>query len=346
MSTRSDDRPLPGLASLPARPEANAPNPTGSWLNDLELRGRTLVIRKTGATVRFDTALVREIGRGLRIVLLLMARRWWLRGTGRERRRVWFAPDDPRPWYMVHAALSYAGVAVAHRPEEACAAMFFDDATRSPPLARPDGVALNHGCHDISKSRVGEAFAAAFGYALAIDPRAHVGPAVRKSEINSRHDGRVIECPCDPVAGTVVQRLVDTGDDTHVLDLRTQVVGGRPVAVYPKRRPQADRFRSISNVEVSLVDPATVFSDEECAAIGRFCAAMGLDWGTLDVLRDRQDGRLYVVDANKTDVGPMLSLPLLEQVRSIRLASEALVALLPEELHLRISRLAAIRGAD
>ena len=329
MSTRPDDLPLPGLAALPARPEANAPNPTGSWLNDLELRGRTLIIRKTGATVRFDTALVREIARGLRIVLLLMARRWWLRLTGRERRQVWFAPDDPRPWYMVHAALSHGGVAVAKRPQEACAAMFFDDATVSPPLARPEGVALNHGCHDIRKSRVGEAFEAAFGYPLALDPRTHVGPAVRKSETNSRHDGAIVHCPCEPVAGMVVQRLVDTGDDTHVLDLRTQVVGGRAVSVYPKRRPKADRFRSISNVEVSLVDPATVFTEAERTAIGRFCVQMGLDWGTLDVLRDRWDGRLYVVDANKTDVGPMLSLPLREQFRSIRLASEALVALLP-----------------
>ena len=330
MPASPSDLTLPPLAALPASPEANAPNATGSWFNDLALEGRTLTIRKTGAAVRLDWALVREIGRGLRVVLMLVVRRWWLRATGRERRRVWFAPDSPRPWYMVHAALSWGGVAVAERPEDASAAMFFDDATRSPAPDLPHGVALNHRCHDISKSRVGEAFERAFGYSLTLDPVRHIGPAVRKSETNSRHDGRLVECPCEPIAGTVVQRLVDTGDDTHVLDLRTQVVGGRPVAVYPKRRPKADRFRSISNVQVSLVDPATVFSDRECAAIGRFCERMGLDWGTLDVLRDRHDGRLYIVDANKTDVGPMLSLPLREQFRSIRLASEALVAILPK----------------
>ena len=320
---------VPSLAALPADEEAGRPNATGSWLNDLELRGRTLVIRKTGATVRFDWALVREIGRGLRVVLLLMARRWWLRGTGRERRRVWAAPDDPRPWYMVHAALSYGGVALARAPDEACAGLFFDDATRSPAPDLAAGVALNAGCLDISKRRVGEAFERAFGYPLTLDPRAHGGPAVRKSDTNSRHDGRIVECPCEPVPGTVVQRLVDTGGEDHVLDLRTQVVGGRPVAVYPKRRPKADRFNSISNVAVTLVEPATEFSEAEGAAIGRFCAEMGLDWGTLDVLRDRHDGRIYVVDANKTDVGPMLSLPLREQFRSIQLASEALLALLP-----------------
>ena len=331
MPSHTPDLSLPSLAALPAQPEANAPNASGSWLNDLALDGRTLIIRKTGASVHLDWALVREIGRGLRVVLILMVRRWWLRAVGRERRQLWFAPDRPRPWYMVHAAMSWAGLAVATRPDDACAAVFFDDATVSPPQLPPGGLALNYGCADIRKSRVGAAFEQAFGYSLAVDPRAHHGPAVRKSETNSRHDGCVIVCPQEPVAGTVVQRLVDTGDDSSVLDLRTQVVGGQPVAVYPKRRPKSDRFNSISNVEVSLIDPAAVFSTDECAAIGRFCAAMGLDWGTLDVLRDRHDGRLYVVDANKTDVGPMLSLPLRDQFRSIRLASEALLAVLDAE---------------
>ena len=111
----------------------------GSWLNDLQLTGRHARHPQDGrdGPVRLR-ALVREIGRGLRVVLLLMVRRWWLRATGRERRRVWFAPDRPRPWYMVHAAMSWSGLAVARCPEEACAAVFFDDATVSPTLA-PSG---------------------------------------------------------------------------------------------------------------------------------------------------------------------------------------------------------------
>ena len=31
-----------------------------------------------------------------------------------------------------------------------------------------------------------------------------------------------------------------------------------------------------------------------------FCAAMGLDYGKLDIIRDRADQRLYILDANKT----------------------------------------------
>ena len=73
--------------------------------------------------------------------------------------------------------------------------------------------------------------------------------------------------------------------------------------------------------------PAEIFSADEIAAIGRFCAAMRLDWGGLDILRDRADGRIYVVDVNKTDVGPVIALSLPEKLRSVALLASALRAL-------------------
>jgi hypothetical protein len=36
----------------------------------------------------------------------------------------------------------------------------------------------------------------------------------------------------------------------------------------------------------------------------RFCAAIALDYGELDVLRDNDSGRIYVVDANRTPIRP------------------------------------------
>lgn len=47
-----------------------------------------------------------------------------------------------------------------------------------------------------------------------------------------------------------------------------------------------------------------MLSKEEQTRIARFAAAMRLDFKGLDVLRDRGDGRIYIVDANKTDTGP------------------------------------------
>jgi hypothetical protein len=55
---------------------------------------------------------------------------------------------------------------------------------------------------------------------------------------------------------------------------------------------------------------------------------MGLDWGGLDILRDRHDGRLYVVDVNKTDVGPLIAPSWPDKLRSMRRLADALVRLL------------------
>jgi hypothetical protein len=35
---------------------------------------------------------------------------------------------------------------------------------------------------------------------------------------------------------------------------------------------------------------------------------MQLDWGALDILRDRRTQKIYVVDVNKTDTGPSVDL--------------------------------------
>jgi hypothetical protein len=50
----------------------------------------------------------------------------------------------------------------------------------------------------------------------------------------------------------------------------------------------------------TIVYPSTVFSPQELQQIGVFCEAMGLDVGKLDIIRDREDQRIYILDANKT----------------------------------------------
>jgi hypothetical protein len=126
--------------------------------------------------------------------------------------------------------------------------------------------------------------------------------------------------------GKTYQKFIDTSDGCDVHDLRTPCVGGRPVLVLEKSRPEAARF-SVHNKRVQRRSPASVYTDDELAAIARFCAAMGLDWGSLDVLRCRTDGRIYIVDVNKTDVGPVIALSLVEKMRSVAMLAAALRAL-------------------
>ena len=53
---------------------------------------------------------------------------------------------------------------------------------------------------------------------------------------------------------------------------------------------------------------------------------MKLDWGGLDVLRDRSEGRLYVVDVNKTDMGPPIAMALNDKITVTRKLAAAFLA--------------------
>jgi len=218
----------------------------------------------------------------------------------------------------------WAGFGAARSPRSAQVAFYFDDKTQGsePP---PAGLRMFNGaCTDISKSHVASVFAEVFGYPLHLDPTRCVGPIVEKADKNGVHDGQVVIAPLQPRKDYVYQRLVDTADKAGLVhDLRTPCVGGAPVVVWEKTKPAERRF-AIHNSRAVLRDPASVYSPEELALIGRFTARMGLDWGGLDVLRDRDDGRLYIVDVNKTDLGPVIALSWADKLRSMHRLSVAL----------------------
>lgn len=167
------------------------------------------------------------------------------------------------------------------------------------------GRVLNIACEDISKTRVSEIFLAVFGYTAAVDPLTFIGPCVEKSDLNARHDGRVIECPVSSSrAGCVYQRIInnETGGGL-VEDIRVPVFYPEVPLVYLKYRPLTDRF-SNTNVRAVIAEPTDTFSREEIAKILALCKALGLDYGELDVLRDRHDQHVYIVDVNPTPWGP------------------------------------------
>ena len=54
------------------------------------------------------------------------------------------------------------------------------------------------------------------------------------------------------------------------------------------------------------------------AEVRAFVSEVAGQWGGVDVLRDKRDGRIYIVDANKTDMGPPVAMPLGQKLRSTR----------------------------
>jgi hypothetical protein len=294
------------------------------WLKDFEFGLTGLTVRKTGARVPYSPSVIKQVTA-------------WFRFFFASQRiepltpsfSIYFTPERARPWYLIWAVARAAGAKLAKDAAHADVVMQFEDATYSPhdpPTKLKRGAKLiNFRCHDVSKTAVARASAVAFGRSLAVDPRTHVGPAVEKSEINAAHDGRVVQCPMDPVPGKTYQRVIDnrlSHDLDIVEDLRTCTVAGRPVCVFLKRRQVTKRFLN-TNTEVLLRRPEEVFSAAEMDQIAAFAREIGLEWGGVDVLRDRNDGSLQIVDANKTDMGPPIALNLPDKIRATTLLRDA-----------------------
>ncbi|HZZ87469.1 MAG TPA: hypothetical protein VFE13_03950 [Caulobacteraceae bacterium] len=300
------------------------------WTSDFIFNGRQLTVRKTGAVVRIDREVLASAASWLAFYLPIRLRAALHAVKGDRRPAVWFAPDQPRPWYLVWAAMAWAGVRIAERPTDADAAFYFEDATHGRPPKPRNARPLNFECLDVSKSHVAAVFEQVFGYPLALDPARHRGLAVEKSEANGVHDGCVVACPRPAKPARVYQRLIDNreGGD-QVVDLRTPFVGGKPVLVFVKRRPIDRRFANY-NSSVSVMRPQQLFSTAELERLEAFAKAMKLDWGGLDILRDLPTNRIYVVDVNKTDMPP-LALPWRDKLRAVSRLAAAFERLITEE---------------
>jgi len=284
-------------------------------------------IRKTAIRLRVDRHLVAEIVSWTIWLCILLTAAAWARMTRMAIVRLAFVPEQPRPWYLLGASVLWAGIECVDNQSEADTVAYFDDVTTGQPPVSLNSRRLNFACTDISKGHVARIFEEVFGYPLLVDPETAQGEIVVKSEKNGVHDGHIVTAPTDRHDGWCYQRLIDTaGSDGYCRDLRTPCVGGRPVVVWIKLKAAGHRF-AIHNHRVLLRDPAEIYSPQELALISTFNTRMGLDWGGLDILRDR-DGRLYIVDVNKTDVGPVIALSWRDKIISMNRLSRALKQLL------------------
>jgi hypothetical protein len=136
------------------------------------------------------------------------------------------------------------------------------------------------------------------------------------------HDGELVECPA---AGTrcdvVYQKLINNCVGDEVLDIRVPVINGELPFVYLKHRSLRYRF-SNRNARVAMASVDSVFTDDETARIKEFVEKLGLDFGELDVLRDVDDGMIYIVDVNNTPCGPPNRLAKADSARAIEILSK------------------------
>jgi hypothetical protein len=238
-------------------------------------------------------------------------------------------PHRPHPLNVLFKVCALSGTRITSDPRRPVdVAMHYSRDTRRvvpDALLRRSGV-LNVRCTDISKVAVEHASVAVFGYGLSVDPTIHQGLCVEKSDNNGTHDGREIVAPIPHLAvreDKVYQRIVNNVTQAgEVEDLRVVVFGRDAPLAYRKFRSRTDRFSNI-NTRVELVLISDVLDAGEQSQVLAFCEELGLDFGELDILRDRDDGRIYVVDANPTPSGPPNHLGADDQRRALELMTRA-----------------------
>jgi len=243
-----------------------------------------------------------------------------------HRKKILFYPEGPKPFHAIYKVLLFLGYHILSDTKDNCDLAIkwwlgFDGNPFGP--SREDMLSkityipsrtklLNIDCHDISKENVNTVFKETFGYSVSVDPRIHNGKCVMKSNWNALHEGRIIDCPTTAMHENVVyQKLIRNEiEDGLVEDMRVPIFGNKTPFVYLKYRSVKERFvdRRHTNKKAMIVEVDKVLSADELKKIHRFGERIGLDYGELDVLRDREDGRIYIVDANNTPSGPTSSI--------------------------------------
>lgn len=244
--------------------------------------------------------------------------------SGRQQRELGIVPRVPLPLYTIWGVAQILGLKLVPRP---CAkTLLWLDLTKILPERTSEASLryINGNCLDISKTKVGEVFGTVFGRALAVDPTTYGGLLVEKSETNGVHDGRIVKGPLtEAKEGCSYQRFVDnTTGEGYVEDLRVLIVGNTLPLVYRKRRLATRRFES-SSITAHVELPDQVFSTTEQEQILSFSRVLGLDFGELDVLRDKESQEIYIVDANKTSISPPISMSYENRLKALHLTADA-----------------------
>ena len=169
---------------------------------------------------------------------------------------------------------------------------------------------INIGFNDIRKKHVDAVFKEVFGYFTRVDPLTFTGKCVRKSDKNAVHDGQIIECPiADPDPESIYQKLIDNQiDAVSTMIMRVPIYKGAIPMMYILTKPVEARFSEYNSSRRLVSEISEFLTQEEQRNILLFSERMGIDYGELDVLRDRSDGKIYILDANNTPDGDEIQL--------------------------------------
>lgn len=164
---------------------------------------------------------------------------------------------------------------------------------------------INKDCLDISKKKVDKVFTEVFQYSSFVDPLTYNGKYIQKNDLNAKHDGFILTEPIQSTKeGYVYQKLINNlYDDNTTIEMRVPVMKSHIPFVYYKYKPADDRF-GCKLLKTEVINTHKALSSEEQEKIALFCQKMKLDFTELDILRDKDNQKIYITDANNNPTGP------------------------------------------
>ena len=235
-------------------------------------------------------------------------------------------PDFPSKKTTIAKICKMHKYRLTNRPIQADLVIYFEDSTHgdTKTIERNYGnrKIINRNCTDISKIKVDRVHQHVFGYNTCIDPLTYTGIALCKSDDNAKHDGEQIECPIpQPDPRKIYQVIIDnTVSADEVVDMRVPVYGDSIPLVYLKYKKMNVRYTNVVH-RSTLHATNDLLTAEEQKTILAFAKGMGADWCELDILRNKTNGLIYIVDLNKTPYGPPAELA--EKEKAVTLLATA-----------------------
>ncbi|MCA9469894.1 MAG: hypothetical protein KC643_31225 [Nitrospira sp.] len=238
-----------------------------------------------------------------------------------QKKKILFCPEAPKPIFVIYKILLFLGYRITNDPSHNVhlGMKWLNSFDGSPFLpvepifkkmspASSEITIVNMHCFDVSKNHVSMVFEKVFGYSVSVDPYTYQGKIVKKSNWNGLHVGEVVDGPVDErQEGYVYEKLLNNQVDGEVVeDIRVPVFKTTIPFVYLKYRPVEQRLidRAYSNKKVIIAEVSDRLSQEEIKKVGEFTQELGLDYGEIDILRNKDDGKIYIVDVNNNPAGP------------------------------------------
>lgn len=199
----------------------------------------------------------------------------------------YFYPDKLVPTAKVAYVLDYLGIKTIEKPAELNFHWDYKDVNEG-----HEGW-INGRCKNVEKWYVDKIFTEVFGYSSLVDP-SKPGICVRKDNKQFSHSGMLMATPCKIEEGYIYQRYINNviGDWREVIRI---LIAKKDILILIKKQ---------KNLIFDKGDYSSVRPDWELKSINfrekeniiEFADKIGLDWGEMDAIRDKE--KLYVIDVN------------------------------------------------